>query len=200
MGVAALKQSSALRPDERERSELFEIIRTSSFGRKQVVLSSGRVSNFYFDMKPTMMHPRGASIIAKLLLVEIKKAGGQFVGGLEMGAVPITGAVLVRSDDEDAGVHGFFVRKQQKQHGARKLVEGLPEGRTLGGSKVVIFDDVTTSGDSAMKAVKACQDDGATVVKVVSIVDREEGAAELFAREGIEFVSLFGASEFLALQ
>ncbi len=184
---------------DRDRAALFEIIRTSSFGRKDVILSSGKPSTFYFDMKPTMMNPEGAHLIARLILPLVREVRGDYIGGLEMGAVPITGAILTHSFEQGTPVHGFFVRKKQKEHGARKLVEGLREGDTLMGKRVVIFDDVCTSGASAMVAAEACRASGAEVVQALAIVDRDEGAAELFAREGIPFKAWFTAAEFLAV-
>jgi orotate phosphoribosyltransferase len=185
--------------EEADRAALFQIILAASFGRKEVVLSSGRPSTFYFDMKPTMMDPHGAYLIARLMLPLLSEARADFIGGLEMGAVPITGAILSHGYERGQPVRGFFVRKTQKEHGARKLVEGLREGETLLGRRVVVFDDVTTSGASAMLAAQACRAAGAEVVQALAIVDRQEGADELFAREGIAFRALFTAAEFLAV-
>ncbi len=179
------------------RDPLEEIIFRKSFGRAAVTLSSGKTSTFYFDMKPSMLDPEGAHFIAERILREATAVGAEFIGGLEMGAVPITGAVCQLSYKSGHPVHGFFVRKRAKEHGAKKLIEGLPKGETLSGKRVVIVDDVTTSGGSALVAVQASKAEGAKVVMVVSIVDREEGAVEAFAKEQIPFKSLFTASTFL---
>lgn len=176
---------------------LEEIIFRKSFGRATVTLSSGRTSTFYFDMKPSMLDPEGAHFIAERILREATAVAADFIGGLEMGAVPITGAVCQLSYKSSHPVHGFFVRKKAKEHGAKKLIEGLPKGETLSGKRVVIVDDVTTSGGSALVAVQACKADGANVVMVISIVDREEGATETFTKEHVPFKSLFTASTFL---
>lgn len=182
-----------------DRAALFDIILRFSFGRKDVILSSGKPSTYYFDMKPTMMDPKGAHLVAKLILPLVLEVRGDFIGGLEMGAVPITGAILSHSHERGTPVRGFFVRKKQKEHGAKKLVEGLREGESLVGKRVVIFDDVCTSGASAMIAAEACIASGAEVVQALAIVDREDGATELFEREGVPFRALFTASEFLAV-
>src|SRR3954453_1590540 len=97
-----------------ERTKLAEIIYTRSFGRGSLRLASGKVSSFYFDMKPAMLHPEGASLMAKYILAEATSAGAEYVGGLEMGAVPITGAVCHLSAEQGCPVHGFFVRKEAK--------------------------------------------------------------------------------------
>ena len=179
------------------RDPLEEIIYRNSFGRGAVTLSSGRTSDFYFDMKPSMLDPQGAQIIAERVHREAAAVGAEFVGGLEMGAVPITGAVCLHSFKSSRPIHGFFVRKKAKEHGAKKVVEGLPKGWTLAGKRVAIVEDVTTTGESALAAARACRAEGAEVVLVISIVDREEGAAEAFAQERIPFKSLFKASTFL---
>lgn len=188
------------KPDEREqdRAQLFDIIFRKSFGRRKVVLSSGQESDFYFDMKPSMMDPRGAHLIAVELTREIARVGADYVGGLEMGAVPITGAVCQYSFQTGQPLHGLFVRKKPKSHGAMNTVEGLGPGESLSGKRVVIVEDVTTSGASALLAVRACIARGAQVVLAITIVDRGEGSAATFASERIPFRSLFRASEFLS--
>jgi orotate phosphoribosyltransferase len=184
--------------DAAERARLFEIIRQNSFGRAKVVLASGRESDFYFDMKPSMFDPEGAALIADGILDAALGAGAAYVGGLEMGAVPVTAAVSAKSHAIGRPLAGLFVRKQAKDHGAKKLIEGLKPGQSLAGQRVVVVEDVTTTGDSAMKAVEALRGVGAEIALVVSIVDREEGATEAFAARGLPFASLFKASEFLA--
>ena len=177
---------------------LEEIIFRKAFGRGRVTLSSGKESTFYFDMKPAMLDPEGAYLIAERILREAILVGGEYVGGLEMGAVPITGAVCQHSYKTDHPIQGFFVRKKPKEHGAKKQVEGLPKGQSLSGKRVVIVDDVTTSGASALLAVEACRAEGAEVVLVIAIVDREEGASEAFAEWEIRFKALYQASTFLS--
>jgi orotate phosphoribosyltransferase len=179
------------------RARLFEIIRANSFGRAKVMLASGRESDFYFDMKPSMFDPEGAALIAEGILDAALGAGAAFVGGLEMGAVPVTAAVSARSHEIGRPVAGLFVRKQAKDPGAKKLIEGLKPGQSLKGARIVVVEDVTTTGESAMKAVEAFREAGAELPLVVSIVDREEGAAEAFAARGLQLAALFKASEFL---
>lgn len=180
-----------------DRARLHEIIRTRSFGRGEVRLASGRVSDFYFDMKPSMLHPEGALLIARLFYGEIAGSGADLVGGLEMGAVPITGAVSLYSEQQGRPIGGIFVRKAVKEHGAKKRIEGLPRGESVAGRTVMVVEDVTTTGESALAAVDVLVEAGAKVVGVVSIVDRGEGAVETFAARGLPFRALFSASEFL---
>jgi orotate phosphoribosyltransferase len=149
-------------------------------------------------MKPLILHPEGAALIARQILPEVRAMGGEYVGGLEMGAVPITAAVSNYSYEQGSPVFGFFVRKEAKSHGSRRVIEGLPKGQTLSGKKVVIVDDVTTTGTSALIAVDFCIAAGAQVVLVISVVDREEGAHEVFQERGLIFKALLSASEFLS--
>ena len=199
--MTALANLAAYSPFESdgsaERQRLADIVYDRSFGRGKIVLSSGKESDFYFDMKPSMLDPEGASLIAKQILAEVKAVDGEYIGGMEMSAVAITGAVCQHSYEQGTPVHGFFVRKEAKAHGARKKIEGLSKGESLKGKRVVVVDDVTTSGDSALKAVEACIEAGAQVVLVISIVDREDGAAESFKARDIPFKALLAASEFL---
>jgi orotate phosphoribosyltransferase len=179
------------------RARLAEIIRKRSFGRGEITLASGRTSNFYFNLKPTMLDPEGAALLAELTFEALKDDGLDYVGGLEMGAVPLAGAVAQLSWIKGHPIAAFFVRKQPKEHGARLSVEGLAKGESLQGKRVVIVEDVTTTGSSALKAVGAVREAGGEIALVYTMVDREEGASETFAQAGIPFRSLYKAGEFL---
>ncbi len=159
-------------------------------------LASGRTSNIYFNMKPTMLHPEGAYLIGALLLEAIAADAPDLVGGLEMGAVPIATAVAAVSHAKATPVSAFFVRKQAKEHGTQSLIEGLAKQDTIAGKRVVIVEDVTTTGGSALKAVEAVRAAGAVVVRVATVVDRQEGAVEAFAAAGVPFTALLTASDF----
>jgi orotate phosphoribosyltransferase len=177
------------------RGKLFTILKEKAFRRGRITLASGRESDFYFDMKPAMLDPDGATLMAELILDEIRDVKADCVGGLEMGAVPLIAPVAMRSLDRGRRLPGFFVRKAVKDHGTKKRVDG----DDIAGKTVVILEDVTTTGGSAMDAVNAVTEAGATVALVISILDRGEGAADLYAKAGIPFKSLFRAEEFLAV-
>jgi orotate phosphoribosyltransferase len=179
------------------RHELIELIRARSFGRGKIKLASGRESDFYFDLRPTTLHPAGATYIGGMIVDALDGIEADYVGGLEMGAVPIATAVAIAAHARGRDLGAFFVRKKPKDHGARKLVEGLPKGVTLKGKKVVVVEDVTTTGGSAIQAAQALREEGAEVVLVLTIVDRLEGAAENFAAERLPFRALFTAEDFL---
>jgi orotate phosphoribosyltransferase len=179
------------------RARLAEIIRKRSFGRGEITLASGRKSDFYFNLKPTMLDPEGAALLAELTYEALKDDRLDFVGGLEMGAVPLAGAIAQLSWLKGHPIAAFFVRKKPKEHGARLAVEGLAKGESLQGKRIVIVEDVTTTGGSAMKAVESVREAGGEIVLVFTMVDREEGATEAFAEAGIEFRALYKAGEFL---
>ena len=179
------------------RSRLIEIVRVRSFSTgAETKLVSGRSTNFYFNMKPSMLDAEGAYLIATLILDAIKGEDVDLVGGLEMGAVPLATAVAVMSQTKGWPLQAFFVRKQAKEHGAKKLVEGLAPGETLAGKRLVILEDVTTTGGSSMKAIEAVKAEGASVVRAITVVDRLEGAAEAFKAAGIPFQALLTVADF----
>ena len=179
------------------RARLAEIIHTRSFGRGEITLASGRKSDFYFNLKPTMLHPEGAALLAELTYEALKGDRLDYIGGLEMGAVPLAGAIAQLSFIKGQPIGAFFVRKKPKEHGARLSVEGLAKGETLQGKRVVIVEDVTTTGGSALKAVESVREAGGEIALVFTMVDRDEGATEAFAAAGVPFRALFKAGEFL---
>jgi orotate phosphoribosyltransferase len=175
-----------------KRQRLLAIIRRQSLLQdRDFVLASGRSSHFFFDMKRTMFDPEGASLLADLLLDMIKAEKVEYIGGLETGAIPIVAALCARSWPEKP-IKGFFVRKEIKGHGTDQRIDGLLER----GSKVILFEDVTTTGGSAMQAVNQTRQFGCTILKVISVVDRLEGAEDNFRAAGITFESLFTWRDF----
>src|SRR5206468_5961792 len=158
-------------PKHDYRAELFELIRARSFGRGKIMLASGRESDYYIDMRPTTVHPAGATCVGELIVDALEGMAVDFVGGLEMGAVPIATAAAIASHRRGRHLQAFFVRKKPKDHGARKLVEGLPQGETLKGKNVVVVEDVTTTGGSSLQAVQALREEGANILCVLTIVD-----------------------------
>ncbi len=182
------------------KQALVALIKQRSFqSGGEIKLASGRTSSFYFNMKPTMLNPMGAHLIATLILDQLAQDGieADMIGGLEMGAVPLASAVAAISAAGPRPLHAFFVRKQAKEHGTQSLVEGLAKGETLTGKKVVIVEDVTTTGGSAIKAAEAVARDGGEVVRVITIVDRREGATEAFANAKLDFRPLLTITDFV---
>lgn len=167
-------------------SELKQLLKaTGAVKTGDFTLSSGKKSNFYVDCRKVTLHPRGAKLVGKLVLEKIKGLKVDAVGGMTLGADPITGAVVTLSD-----LPGFIVRKKEKEHGTRQKIEG----HIAPGWNVVIVEDVATTGGSALQAIEAVEQAGAKVVKVISVVDREEGAKEALAK--YDFDPLLKKSEF----
>jgi orotate phosphoribosyltransferase len=180
-------------PDlRRKRERLRAIIRRESLLKdRKFLLSSGGSSSLFFDLKKTMFDPEGASLLADLLFDRIKDEDVDYIGGMETGGIPIVAALSMRSWPEKP-LRGFFVRKAAKGHGTDQRVDGFIER----GSKVILFEDVTTTGGSAMQAVNQAQQYQCTVLQVMSVVDRLEGAGENFRAAGIKFQALFTWRDF----
>ena len=183
--------------DAQKRERLFEIIKERSYiNDGPITLTSGKVSDYYINTKPTMMCAEGAYLIATLVLDAVKDIDANLIGGLEMGAVPLAASVAAVSQSENRPLDAFFVRKQAKSHGTKNLVEGLVKDDTMSGKKVIIIEDVTTTGGSAIKAAETLKSEGATIAQVVTVIDRQEGALEAFKEAQLPFIALFGANEF----
>ena len=179
------------------RARLIDLIKERSFQEGPAFkLASGKTSTFYFNMKPTMLDGEGAFLIASLILDQIEGIDADLIGGLEMGAVPIAASVTAIAHTRGRKLPAFFVRKQVKQHGTQALVEGLAKGESMSGKKVVVVEDVTTTGGSALKAAEALKAEGAEIVRIITIVDRLDGAAETFENAGFKFVPLLTLTDF----
>jgi len=185
------------RTNQIDRQELFRILYERSFlyrPENPFVLSSGKVSPVYLDGKKTTLgHPRAQFLIGSILFDLIEPLHPDGVGGLTLGADPISVAVSLVSGLHQSPIPSFVVRKEQKSHGTKSPIEGdLPKG-----GRVVVVEDVVTTGGSGMKAVEACQNGGFDVLRVISLVDREEGGRELFESAGIPFMALFTLRQFI---
>ena len=187
-----MKENNKISMDKAElRNRLLDLILEKCFRLGTFTLASGRKSEYYIDGRIASLHPEGAYCIGKLFIDWCIEHGADAVGGLTLGADPIVGAIVALSHSSPRPLRGFIVRKKQKDHGTGKLVEGdIHEGDT-----VVIVEDVVTTGASAMDAANAATAAGARVKAVLAVVDREEGGAEVFAKEGLIFIPLFTASE-----
>lgn len=175
------------------RDRLRAIIRDRSLLQNRgFVLASGRASNYFFDMKQTVFDPEGAALLSDLLFDRIRDDPVESVGGLETGAIPLVTLVCRRSWPEKP-LHGFFVRKAIKGHGTDRMIDGRLER----GARVVLFEDATTTGGSVMQAARRVGTLDCPILKVVTVVDRLEGAAENFRQVGIRFEALFTREDFV---
>ena len=177
-----------------ERERLKGIIKELSYEKRLVTLASGRQSDFYFDGKQTTLHAEGGFLVGKLFYEAIKDVDGvQGVGGITLGADPIATATSIAAHLAGQPMHAFIIRKEPKGHGTGQWLEGrknLPSG-----SKVVIVEDVVTTGGSSMKAVRRAEEEGLVVLGIVTLVDREEGGRESIEKEGYWLRSIFTKSE-----
>jgi len=175
------------------RRDLIDLLREQSYEEREVTLASGKKSNFYFDGKMTTTNPYGAFLVGKFIFEAIRNLRPDGVGGMSIGADPITTAVTIVSHLEGQPITGFLVRKEPKKHGKRLSIEGgygLKEG-----SKVVMVEDVVTTGGSTLKAIEKAEEAGFKVIKVITIVDRQEGGREAIEAAGYSFDSLFTKSD-----
>jgi orotate phosphoribosyltransferase len=171
-----------------DREQLIALLQRDALARGTFILSSGRKSHYYIDGRKVTLSAAGAALVAVGVLEQLAlRPEIKAVGGLTLGADPIVGATLALAGSAGLGyLRGFLVRKQSKTHGTGKLVEGPLEP----GSVVAIVDDVATTGDSALEAVRAVEAMNCKVALVIAVLDRLEGAAAAFAERGITFHSL----------
>lgn len=176
--------------------ELVKLLAVRSARLGEFTLASGARSNLYIDARMTAMSPEGLALVGPLGLSELSDAGWKpdSVGGLTLGADPVSYAIAYASALAKTPVRSFTVRKEAKTHGTGKVIEGpfLPT------DKVVVIEDVITTGGSALKAIDAIKSAGAQVIGVLSLVDREEGGRERIEAEGYAVRSLARAREIIA--
>lgn len=180
------------------QEQLVALLAERSARRGHFVLSSGRTSNLYIDARLTTMSPEGLALIGPLGLETARRAFGadvDAIGGLTLGADPIAYAISLASASTARPVRAFTVRKEAKAHGAGRQVEGPYRE----GDRVVVVEDVITTGGSALKAVEVLRQHGAQVLGVLALVDREEGGREAIEAQGLSVVSLARAAEILPL-
>lgn len=177
-----------------DREKLKAIILELSYEKRLVTLASGRQSDFYFDGKQTTLHSEGGWLVGKLFYEAIKDVEGvQAVGGITLGADPIATATSIAALQDGRPMHAFIIRKEPKGHGTGQWLEGrknLPPG-----TKVIIVEDVVTTGGSSMKAVDRAREEGLDVLGIVALVDREEGGRENIEAEGYWLRTIFTKSQ-----
>jgi orotate phosphoribosyltransferase len=180
-----------------DRARLLELLRTLSFERRQVILASGQPSDFYVDCKRTALTAEGHVLIGRCLLREVRAIQPlvRAVGGLTLGADPIASAIALTSFLEGTPVDAFIVRKEPKGHGTGQWIEGrktIPDG-----SRVVVLEDVVTTGGSALKAIERCRAEHLEVVACLALVDRLEGGRAAIEAAGVSLRSLFTRKDFI---
>lgn len=183
-------------PMQYDKEQLKALVRKHALQFGKFTLASGKQASFYLDCRKVTLHPQGANWIAAGLLDLISEKSGQklpdAVGGLAIGADPITASVVVHAGQRGLGLLGFMVRKEAKTHGTGKLVEGpVQEGMTC-----VIVEDVITSGGSALKAAQSASEFGMKVLGIYGVIDRLEGGREAIEQAGYPLATLLTIDDF----
>jgi orotate phosphoribosyltransferase len=176
-----------------DRERLLTLLKERSFERRRVVLSSGKESDFYVDCKPTALCAEGHYRIGRLFLEGVPEEAVA-AGGLTLGADPLASAVSHASFLAGRPIDAFIVRKEPKGHGTGRWIEGppLPEG-----AKVVILEDVVTTGASTLRAIERVREAGLRPLKVLALVDRLEGGREAVEASGVPLEALFTRTDFI---
>jgi orotate phosphoribosyltransferase len=175
-----------------DRETLKQLIQTNALKFGDFTLASGKKSSFYLDLRLVTLDSAAAPLIAEGLLDLIVEDLPDLVGGMAIGADPITAAIVTLAGMRRISLRGVMVRKEAKQHGTGRLVEGpFREGESI-----VIVEDSLTTGGSSLLAIERCEAEGLKVKRVLAIVDRLEGAREAFERRGYELMTLFTVRDF----
>jgi orotate phosphoribosyltransferase len=177
-----------------DRQALIQLLGSEALQRGLFTLASGKQASYYLDCRKITLHPRGANLIAAGMLEVLQSYPSlpNAIGGMAIGADPITAAIVTVAGQRDLPLKGFMVRKETKGHGLGKQVEGPVSP----GDRVVIVEDVITSGGSALKAVEAAEAFGLQVERVIGIIDRLAGGKEAFATKGLELITLTTIRDF----
>jgi len=176
------------------KQKLLDILKKDAFFRERIVLSSGKESNFYIDARLVTLTSQGAFLTASIILELIKDQKIDAIGGPTLGADPIAGALATLSHINQKPLNTFIVRKAPKPHGRMRHIEGPA---LEAGSRVILIDDVATTGKSLVEAIEKLKEDGVKVLEAIVLVDRQEGAAESLAKVDCPLVSIFNSSDFL---
>jgi orotate phosphoribosyltransferase len=178
------------------RARLLELLRTRSFARKRVVLASGRESDFFIDCKQTVLTAEGHVLCGEILFDAVKKHSPVAVAGVELGGCPLASAVALTSFQRGARIDAIYVRKDAKDHGSRREIEG---NTTLAeGARVVLVEDVITTGGSTLKAVEKLRAANYEVAGVVALVDRLEGGADNITNAKLALTTIFTRADFIS--
>lgn len=182
--------------DGEKLARLVDLLRERSFEKKRVILASGKESDFFIDCKQTVLTAEGHALVGELMfqaLAQLPECDA--VGGVELGGCPLASAVSLISHQRGRDLPALYVRKAQKDHGSKKLVEGDKALRP--GLRVVLLEDVVTTGGSSLRAVESLRAAGADVVGIVALVDREEGGADTIRDAGLPLVALARRRDFM---
>lgn len=175
-----------------DKQKLIELVRDKALRLGDFTLASGKKAKYYLDCRQVTLDSQGAALVAAGMLEMLGDELPEAVGGMAIGADPITGAILMLAGSQGKSLRGVIVRKEAKQHGTGRTVEGPVEP----GEEIVIVEDVVTTGGSSLLAIERCEEFGLKVKRVLAIVDRLEGGREAFAAKGYELTPLLTIRDF----
>jgi orotate phosphoribosyltransferase len=180
------------------RRELISLVRRVSYREGDFTLASGKKSSFYIDLKATTLHPDGAHLIGKLAVEAVTQARYpvEAVGGLTLGADPLATAISLAARERGLSWPAFIVRKEPKDHGTSKYIEGTENLRP--GAPVLVLEDVVTTGGSSFKAIERLREAGYRPSAVLTVVDREQGGEGLIREAGLDYLALLKISDIRA--
>ena len=174
--------------DAEKKARLAELVKELAVVHGKVTLSSGKEADYYVDLRRATLHHEASRLIGALLRELTADWEFAAVGGLTLGADPVATSIM---HAEGRDIDAFVVRKEAKKHGMQRRIEGAD----VEGKKVLVVEDTTTTGNSPLTAVAALREAGAEVVGVATVVDRETGAGDVIAAEGLEYRSLLGLGD-----
>lgn len=179
---------------QQDRERLLSILKQDAFATGDFILSSGKKSSYYLDARKVSLSAEGAYLCARVMLDMVKGDQVEAIGGPTLGADPMVGAVASLSFQQGTPYKSFIIRKEPKGHGKGKMIEGPDWSKS---PRIVIIDDVATTGKAFVHSIKALAEDGVKPVKCLCIVDRGEGAHEALAEYGVPLESIFTINDFL---
>ena len=182
--------------DPTARDRLVSLLRTLSFEKKRVILASGRESDFFIDCKQAELTAEGHALLGELMFASLGELSNvEAVAGVELGGCPLASAVSLTSFLKGRPIPALYVRKAQKDHGSKRLIEGDKSMRP--GMRIAILEDVVTTGGSTLRCVATLREAGLVVAGVIAIVDRLEGGREAIEQAGLKLVSLCTRRDFI---
>ena len=177
------------------KEKLLHLLKKEAFFKKRIKLASGKISNWYIDVRRVSLSSKGIFLISHLIWQTIKNENITAIGGPTLGADPIVSGVCFLAHQKGKNLKGFLIRKTKKKHGRRRMIEGA---ELTPQDKIVIVDDVATTGASLKDAIRKIKKIGAQIKKIIVLVDREEGARETLNKTGYKLFSFFTKKDFLS--
>ncbi len=179
-----------------DKARLLSLLRERAFARRRVTLASGKESDFFIDCKQAVLSAEGHVLTGNVMLAALCDLPNcDLVAGVELGGCPLASAVSLTSYLRGTPIDAIFVRKESKDHGSQRLLEG--DAHVSGPQRVAVLEDVTTTGASTLRAIARVHEAGHRVVGVVTLVDRQEGGGEAIAAAGVPFVAVFTRCDFI---